>query len=98
MNVFLQVTPVMWEINQQWICSVPKQFVCPPPIQLEPLAVAFNISSDFHSLGDGIYSKAQMEDYKKLRTTNYKLCKTNYALQTVHYKLCKTNYKLEVCC
>lgn len=63
--MFLQVTPVMWEINQQWICSVPKQFVCPPPIQLEPLAVAFNISSDFHSLGDGIYSKAQMEDYKR---------------------------------
>lgn len=66
---FQQITPVTSKINDQWVCATPESALCPPLRLLEPLKQPFNLTTYAKTLGDGLYSKKQMDDYAKLTSS-----------------------------
>lgn len=55
----------MWKINGEWVCSTPERFPCKPPRKLRPMTPMFNASVDLKTLGKGVYSKSQMENFQR---------------------------------
>ena len=61
----------MWHINDDWICASPDRFFCPEPRKLKPLCPLSNASADLRSLGNGIYSKKEMQNYRIFMASGY---------------------------
>ena len=59
------VAPIMWDINDVWICSTPKRAPCNAPRLLKPMTHNFNSTADMQTLGKGLYSKEQLISYNK---------------------------------
>ncbi len=60
-----RITPVMWQINDRWICAYPEPSSCPPPAILSPTSNdGLGKLHDFtHGLGGSIFSPEQRRQH-----------------------------------
>ncbi len=67
-----EITPTRWRIQDTWYCSVPEVSICDAPNQFAPDLDYFLPSSEMtKGLGNGLWTKAQMEAHRDyLRTTD----------------------------
>ena len=55
----------MWQINKRWFCATPEIEACIAPRHLQPLKNAMNLTLGARNIGDGVYTKKQMDGFKK---------------------------------